>query len=211
MYPVFFPQFFSSSQLTWQHFPFGVLVPQLQILVQEVAQQKMRLTAGPTYTSPTKGGGGSGGGGGAAAALTALKAGDEDVTMGTDSLTSPEGSVPGSEGRVKRKKTQKEKDDFLNARMGLKIENTKGVVVTKTIARDFFGREIKAEQTKMGEEAEEELEVQVEKKESTAPSSAEVAAPKAKKFKRAGPIFVFRYQEGYSNAVRRTVRLEDLL
>ena len=55
-----------------------------------------------------------------------------------------EGSVPGSEGRIKRKKTQEEKDAFLNARMGLKIENTKGAVVTKTVARDFFGREIKA-------------------------------------------------------------------
>ena len=51
--------------------------------------------------------------------------------MEAESLTSPDGSVPGSEGRVKRKKTQEEKDAFLNARMGLKIENTK---VRKEIA-----------------------------------------------------------------------------
>ena len=42
-------------------------------------------------------------------------------------------------------------------------------------------------------------------------SASDGAAPKAKKYKRAGPVFVFKYQEGYSNAVRRTVRLEDLL
>ena len=66
-----------------------------QILVQEVAQQRMRIKAGPSYASPTKGGGGggssrgSGGGGGGARAGGGAAAAAATTMMGEQARKTP--------------------------------------------------------------------------------------------------------------------------
>lgn len=199
-------------------------IAHFQLLVQEVAQQKMRISAGSSYASPIKSrssSSSSGGGGSKSASMPSIATSEDGpaagstAAEGTSDLMSPVGSEPGSEGRVKRKKTQQEKDDFLNARMGLKIEDTtKGkAVVTKTVARDFFGREIKpkASLPTAVVAAEAGADKVAASHAAVSPRRSPRRSPRAKKFKKSGPVFIFKYQEGYSNAVRRTVRLEDLL
>jgi hypothetical protein len=174
----------------------------LQLLVQEVAQQRMRL----------KSSGGSSSGGGSKALATPSGGGAKTRTGEDQEMVSPEGSEPGSEGRVKRKKTQEEIDGFLKVRMGLQVENTKKTAgeTQKTVAKDFFGREIKAKTKEVDSEAPETPEKSGGGGKAAA-NTSDGDKPKSKKYKKTGPAFVFKFQEGYSNAVRRTVRLADLL
>ena len=170
----------------------------LQLLVKEVAEHRMRLKSGMVdgsgvIATPSSGG--------------SAKARTGDAKE--KDMASPKGSEPGSEGRTKRKKTQEEIDGFLKVRMGSVMgrvdtnSTTDKKVVIKT---DFFGRQVKAKPKSVPAPATPDS--------GAAPSGNESGSgsnPKSKKYKKTGPEFVFKFQEGYSNAVRRTVRLVDLL
>eukprot|EP00043_Microstomoeca_roanoka_P014073 m.138608 g.138608 ORF g.138608 m.138608 type:complete len:933 (+) comp15918_c0_seq3:100-2898(+) len=84
-------------------------------------------------------------------------------------------------------KTQEEKDAFMKARMGLSLDKQIKKEEKLKVRRDFFGRIIQ------------------EKQAHETPSQAETSTkPKLS-------AVIFKFHEGSSNAVRRPVRLRDLL
>ncbi len=101
-------------------------------------------------------------------------------------------------------KTAQEKAQFIKARMGLSAEDmragSKLSLQAPLVARDFFGRVIEPASLALDANA-------------TASQTAAAVAAVAAAAAAAVPTrrVHFRFQEGFSNAVRRPVKLRDLL